>query len=141
MGKTYSTHLNSLIILQKKIIRIITFSYHLAHTPPLYKSLKILPLDKLYQYSLSLFAYKLINLTVPPLLHAILTTPVNTHSHYTRTTQSLPTFFFRHRVSQIGLKYNLSRLYNSLPVSLKDIHSFALYKHKIKLFLIDCITV
>ena len=41
-GNTHDTYLNPLIKLQKKCIRIITFSHYLEHTPPLFKQLDIL---------------------------------------------------------------------------------------------------
>ena len=45
-GNTPDTHIDPLIKLQKKIIRIITFSPYLAHTEPLFKELNILPFPK-----------------------------------------------------------------------------------------------
>ena len=47
-GSASKCHLNSLFLLQKKIIRIImTYSCYLTHTDPIFKDLRILPLDKL----------------------------------------------------------------------------------------------
>jgi len=46
-GCANQTHLTPLVLMQKKIVRIITFSTYLAHTQPLFHSLSILPLDKL----------------------------------------------------------------------------------------------
>jgi hypothetical protein len=136
-GKTYPTHLNSLIILQKKIIRIISFSQYLAHTPPLFKNLKILPIDKLYKYYLALFAFKYINLTVPTSIHELLDTPDHTHTHNTRSSEHLQLYFHHHRVSKMGLKYNMSRFYNSLPIPLLHNHSYSSFKFQIKLFLLS----
>ena len=45
-GSASKCHLNSLFLLQKQIIRIMTFSTYLAHTDPIFKDLTILPLDK-----------------------------------------------------------------------------------------------
>ena len=47
-GSASKCHLNSLFLLQKKIIRIMTFSPYLAHTDPIFKDLTILPLDKIF---------------------------------------------------------------------------------------------
>lgn len=139
-GNTYPTHLKTLTTLQKKIIRLITFSHYRTHTPPLFKQLKILPLTSLYNYYLSLFAYKTTHLTVPTPIHEILTTRDNTHSYATRSTQHLPIFFHLHRISKMGVKYNLSRYYNNLPETIKHSTSYFVFKKKLKLFLLNQIT-
>lgn len=47
-GSAYATTLQPLVVLQKKAIRIITYSPRLANSEPLYKALEILPIRKLY---------------------------------------------------------------------------------------------
>ena len=52
-GNKSHCHLLPLFLTQKKIIRLITFSKHLAHTEPIFKSLYILyilPLNSLYYH-------------------------------------------------------------------------------------------
>ena len=45
-GSACQTHLHPLLLTQKKVIRVITFSPYLAHTDPIFKHLNILPLNK-----------------------------------------------------------------------------------------------
>ena len=47
-GCASKCQLNALLLLQKKIIRIMTFSPYLAHTDPIYKDFAILPFDKIF---------------------------------------------------------------------------------------------
>ena len=47
-GCASKCHLNSLFLLQKKILRIMTFSQYLSHTDSLFKNLEILPIDKIF---------------------------------------------------------------------------------------------
>ena len=47
-GSASKIHLHPLFLTQKKVVRIITFFHYLAHTHPLFLSLSILPLDKLF---------------------------------------------------------------------------------------------
>ena len=47
-GCSSQTQLNCLFLLQKKIIRIRNFSHYLAHTNPLFLSMEILPLRKIF---------------------------------------------------------------------------------------------
>ena len=42
------TQLNCLLLLQKKIIRKVSFSHYLAHTNPLFLSMEVLPLRKYF---------------------------------------------------------------------------------------------
>ena len=46
-GISLQSHLDPLLLLQKKIIRIMTFSSYYAHTDPIFKDLNILTIDKL----------------------------------------------------------------------------------------------
>ena len=47
-GCASQTQLNCLFLLQKKIIRIMNFSHYLAHTNPLFLTMKVLPLRKIF---------------------------------------------------------------------------------------------
>ena len=51
-------YLNSLFLLQKKIIRIMTFSPYLAHTGPIFTDLAILPFDKIFIDRISIMMFK-----------------------------------------------------------------------------------
>ena len=53
------THLASLYILQKRIVRTITFADKLAHTGPIFKDIEVLPLAKLIHCRIGLFMYKI----------------------------------------------------------------------------------
>ena len=47
-GCASQTQLNCIFLLQKKIVRIMNFSYYLAHTNPLFLSMEVLPLRKIF---------------------------------------------------------------------------------------------
>ena len=57
-GNTYETNIKPLLILQKRAIRIITFSSFFEHTSPLFKSLKIINFSDLVQFVTSVFMFK-----------------------------------------------------------------------------------
>ena len=48
LGSATMCHVNSLFLLQKKIIRIMTFSPYLAHKAPIFIDLAILPFNQLF---------------------------------------------------------------------------------------------
>ena len=58
-GCAKRVHLSPLKLIQKKIVRVITFSDRLAHTAALFKHLNIWPLDKLFFHRIGLFICKI----------------------------------------------------------------------------------
>ena len=64
-GSTPDTHIDPLIKLQKKVIRILTFSPYLAHTEPLFKELNILPFAKVVIQRIALQMFKFTNKLLP----------------------------------------------------------------------------
>ena len=58
-GHTNKVHINSLHLIQKKIVRIITGSSYLAHTNELFYKTQILKIQDLSKFSLSIYGYKL----------------------------------------------------------------------------------
>ena len=57
-GGTYNSHLDPLLIAQKKCIRAVAGASYLAHTNPLFFSLKILKFNDLYKYNLGVYMYR-----------------------------------------------------------------------------------
>ena len=64
-GATYHTYLSKLVIMQKKIIRIITGAKYDAHTKPLFKTAKLLKLDDIYRLQISKYMFCYIHNTLP----------------------------------------------------------------------------
>ena len=84
LGNASHCHLLPLFLTQKKIIRLITFSKHLAHTEPLFKSLNILPLNSLYYHRIGLLMYKLSNGLLPEALNELYIKRNKIHNYPTR---------------------------------------------------------
>ncbi len=57
-GSTYNTHLDRLIILQLKIVRILSNKPYNDHTGELFKSLKILKVKQINTFQVALHMYK-----------------------------------------------------------------------------------
>ena len=64
-GCTYSSTLQSLFILQKRSIRIITFTKYYEHTSMLFKSLNIMKLIYLITFHVAVFMKKFYNKLLP----------------------------------------------------------------------------
>ena len=67
-GHTYNTYVSKIQLLLKKIVRIISNSEYKAHTEPLFKSLKIMTFNQLYEYFVSIFVYKSVNGELPNII-------------------------------------------------------------------------
>ena len=126
-GGSADIHLNSLLILQKKIVRIITKSNYLDHSEPLFKQTGTLKIGDLYYYSCLVAAFKIRN-----------TFSVAAHGHETRnsTTYCIPSFQ-RLAISQRSLSYVLPYKYNNIPTYLKDVDQWRNFKPALVLHLIN----
>lgn len=78
---TYPCHLQNLNTLHKKIIRIMTNSDFLAHTPPIFKVMNIFQLPNLSKFCIASYMFKQLAPNRNP--------PSLTHNHYTRNQHSL----------------------------------------------------
>ena len=63
--------LNPLFLVQKKIVRIITFSAFLSITASIFLKLRLLPLCKIVLQRTSVFMYKLMNNMLPMVMNSL----------------------------------------------------------------------
>ena len=56
-GGASDTHLEPLVVLQKRIIRNLTLSEYRAHTKPLFFKCRILRVDDLYRYAVGVYMF------------------------------------------------------------------------------------
>ena len=126
-GNTNPTHLRSLIIIQKRIIRTISGAEYLAHTTPLFHSLDILKIEDLYKYMIVLDTFTKIQEGQYVISHEIDTRNSN---------QALPKF---HRLArcQQSITYNGPKEWNALPEYLRNTTSFPLFKCHLKKYYIQ----
>ena len=85
-GTACRTHLNKIIILQKKAIRIICNVNRRTPTDPLFRDLKIVPFLDVNIYSIARFMFICVNGSLPKPFVGYFTTNANIHSYNTRQT-------------------------------------------------------
>ena len=83
-GNVANCHLDPLYILQKKIVRIITFSNYDVHSQVIFKELNILPLYHLIQNRISFMMYKHVNGLLPDVMSELYVNNNEIHDHFTR---------------------------------------------------------
>lgn len=122
---TYPCHLQNLNILHKKIIRIMSNSDFLQHTPPLFKDMNILQLTDLSNFSIASYMFKQIasNST---------STLTQTHNHSTRNKHSLQIPHHSLTLFQHSLMFKGPKIWNSIPTYVKESVSLNTFKRKLK---------
>ena len=94
-ANTYRTRLEKLFKLQKKILRIITFSSYTAPSLPLFEKLHILNIHQINDLLISSFSFSLNNNVLPPYFDDFCIENSKVHSYNTRRSKLLHKTFNR----------------------------------------------
>ena len=114
-GSAASTHLESLVLLQKKAIRIISKVGYLDHTECLFKDHKMLAVPKIYDYNCVKFIFQLL-------------TNSDFHSHETRNKNLLRKPFVRLSRFKNSFLTKGMDIWNNLPDKIKTVKYFNSFK-------------
>ena len=132
-GNTYKSNIYPLVILQKKAIRIITFSHFQSHTSPLFKKCNLLKLpDIVYLYT-AVFMHQFHKGNLPEKFNNYFTLVSNQHSYNTRLA-SKATFILplvRTNYGLFNIRFCGPKVWNSIEESLKSLSKFS-FKKKLK---------
>lgn len=142
----WGSNTHSLAILQKKALRIMTFSKFRAHTEPLFKDLSMLKLPDLYIMKILKLCFNLFNNNLPDQFNHLLPrlTDGNTHYPIRNKTYKLP--LVKHEFAKSSTGYNIIRIINSTPKEITDkmfthsLYGFATYgrMHMLNSYNPDC---
>ena len=132
MGNTYKSHLDPLVKLQKKAIRIISKADRGAHTAPLFQTLKVLPIESVYLYCAQLFLFKYHKTELPDIFNDFYTRNSNIHGHITRQSNYFHTIGAKTTSRNNAIRVSGVRIYNYFYDRIDMDCSFVTYKHKLK---------
>jgi len=130
--------LKKLTGLQKRSMRLITRSQYLTSCNPLFAKTGILKLTDMYNMHILLFVYKIKNNLLPVSCSQHLIPYVKKHRYEFR---QVPIFQILKFKSEIRHKYvgiAGPRLWNSLPMSIKESESLVIFKTRIFQFFLSC---
>ena len=127
-GSAANTHLNSLILLQKKSIRIISKVGFYEHTEPLFNEHKVLTVPKIYNYNCAKFIYQCYNSNTYSKFKDKLKTNSEIHGYNTRSKNSLRQPPVRLHKFTHSFLYNGIDIWNGLPERVKTVNSFVSFK-------------
>ena len=87
-GQAARTHLDKLIVLQKRVLRLMYFSEPIAHAVSLFITSNFLPINMLYVETVSSLMFDVSRLSVPSNISDLFTKVNKIHTH--KTTSSSP---------------------------------------------------
>lgn len=132
-GHTYESTIKPLLILQKKLIRIMTFSNFKAHTNPIFLKLKLLKLPELVYLYTGLFMYDLYSGNLPTLFTSYFTQIKHKHKYNTRLASknsfSLPKI--RTNFGKFNIRYSGAKCWNSIDESFKKLTDRNKFKERL----------
>ena len=104
-GNAANIYLDPLIKLQKKIIRVITFSQYLAHTNDLFVQLQILPFKKLVIHRIGLQMFKNHLGYIPKAVKSLFTTNSDIHKYNTRNRDKMRSAYGKHEFMYSNFRF------------------------------------
>ena len=131
-GNNYLTNLERLIIMQKKLIRIITCSTYRAHTEPLFYANKILNIKDNNFYVVSVFMYNCVSSPLPDIFTDCCVPNNEFHGHDTRNANDLYVSFARLDIIKFSVRINGPNSWNALPYVVKQSSSISTFNYRLR---------
>ena len=107
------------MLIQKKLVRIITCSQYRAYTEPLMYANKMLSVSDINRYLTGTFMYRCIHKEAPEMFLNSFHTNSDFHDHDTRHSEDLHVPYGRIDVRKFSIKMHGAKLWNSIPDQIK----------------------
>ena len=136
-GNTYQIHLNKLLKIQKKFLRLINNNKDEQDSKLLFKKFKLLDINQIYFYLVSIFMYKYMLNILPSNFDGMFRHLSQNHEYSTRQINDLIIPVCRFDISRRSIRnqgvvvwnqiYNIALLFNSLDLFKKNIKNCLIY--------------
>ena len=153
-GSAFKTELNKIFVLQKRVMRLLTFNDVYPTIPgppsptaPIFAKLIALKVDDIYNHQVSKFVFKCIYRLTPEQFHDWYKLTCGMHEHSTRPNFNVNEgivinnlFAPSANTSNYGLKQlkiSGPRIWNKLPSDLKNVSSLNVFLKKLKLYYVS----
>ena len=133
---TFKTSLEKVVLVQKKLIRIITCSPYRAHAGPLLFANRIMTLSDINIYMTGIFMYQWAHKNIPNIFQNFFHTNRAFHSHDTRHADDLCVPNHRIEIRKCSMKAHGVQVWNDIPDEIKASSSIDMFKRKFRSFLI-----
>ena len=127
-GSTYPTHLQTIFVLQKRALRIITKSSFLEHTHPLFKSARILKFFDQVKLEIGSFMFKN---NANPMFERLM------HNYNTRFRNRLIPPLHELSLLERCIKYNGPKIWNSIPDSIQNKANIRIFRATYKKYILS----
>ena len=136
-GSTYKPTLSRLVVLQKRIIRVITKSCFDAPSAPLFYEHNFLHLSYIYKLQIGLFMFSFKNKLLLVGFHGLFLFSSQLHTYNTRNAMNYRSQFFRTNFRKFTIAYQGPNVWNTLPAELKDGSSKNVFRKNLHRFLVQ----
>ena len=132
-GSTSQYHINKLVLLQKRAVRIVKDVHFLHHTDELFNEMKLLRLNDIYKFNIGLYMYKSLRyVDYDDDLCNYVNGNMNRHSYSIRNTDAIVLPRYRCESSKCEITCVASEFWNHLPIELKNSESVKNFKKALK---------
>jgi len=138
-ANNYPTRLDKILKLQKKALRIITFSSYSAPSLPIYKKLNLLNIHQINDFLIGSFSYNLNNKTLPCYFNDFCTENNKIHNHYTRTSNNLHKIVNRTNYGKHSTRNKIINTWNNIPIAIRKSISLHVFKRKRKKYILSSV--
>ena len=136
-ASTYPTTLIQILILQKRVIRIISKKPFDAHTDPIFKDLEILKFPEIYLFHIGKFMYLYKKGLLPNIFDGMFTVTSDIHSYNTRNSKTFYVFSARTNIRSFAIRFKGPIFFNSLGSKIQNSASISLFKSRLKAFFLS----
>ena len=133
---TYFNAIENIVKLQKKIMRIITFSHFNAHTNDLFFKFKILKFQSLDMYLTGCLMYKVKSYIVPSVYRKLFTETSTIHNYNTRQIHTFYVQQYRTNLGKFSILAHGPNIWKTLPYSVLHSTSTHMFKKRLKSYTI-----
>ena len=138
-GSNYKTRLQSIHLLQKRALRIITFSDIKTPSRPLFQKLEMLNIFEIVKLQLAEITFKHSKNQLPSIFTSLFIDMNDIHQHNTRSKSNKNLFIPRKNLNygQHGVQYAATKNWNEIPLDIKNSSTYSVFKKKYKRLLIS----
>ncbi len=130
----------SIFKLQKRAIRIISGAPYRTHTRPLFESLNIMTLDKIYIFCTAMIMFKCMKNVLLTIIKDMFIKNEDIHRYSTRNCSKLVLPRGRTTLFQGTFRYKGVLIWNHLSEHDLNTQTFNAFKNKLKMYLLNCDT-
>jgi len=139
-ASTYKSNLQRLSILLKRAIRYVAGVPYGSHTSQLFLEFKLLKIEQIRIVQIGVFIYRYEHNLLPAIYSHLFLRASEVHSYPTRNSKSYRQPFAHTNTRLFSIRFAGVNVWNSIPLSIRQLPSLYIFKSKLRHYLIQQIT-